>query len=84
MEKHALALDNLLSVEAILADGCMVTASKDDNPDLFWALRGGSGNFGVAATFEYRLHAVGPMVARWSDPFTRSALPGTFFVSTET
>jgi hypothetical protein len=40
----------------------MVTASEDDNPDLFWALRGG-GNFGVAASFEYRLHPVGPIIA---------------------
>lgn len=62
MGKHALALDNLLSVELVLADGSMVTASKDDNPDLFWALRGGGGNFGVAASFEYRLHPVGPVV----------------------
>jgi FAD/FMN-containing dehydrogenase len=63
MGKHALALDNLLSVELVLADGSVVTASEDDNPDLFWALRGGGGNFGVAASLEYRLHPVGPIVA---------------------
>jgi FAD/FMN-containing dehydrogenase len=62
MGKHALALDNLLSVDLVLADGSAVTASKDDNADLFWALRGGGGNFGVAASFEYRLHPVGPIV----------------------
>jgi FAD/FMN-containing dehydrogenase len=62
MGKHALALDNLLSADVVLADGRIVTASDGDNADLFWALRGGGGNFGVAASFEYRLHAVGPVV----------------------
>jgi FAD/FMN-containing dehydrogenase len=62
MGKHALALDNLLSVDLVLADGRILTAGKDDNADLFWALRGGGGNFGVAASFEYRLHPVGPIV----------------------
>ena len=62
MGKHALALDNLLSVDLVLADGRILTASKDDNADLFWALRGGGGNFGVAASFDYRLHPVGPIV----------------------
>ncbi len=62
MGKHALALDNLLSVEVVLADGSVVTASNESNADLFWALRGGGGNFGVAASFEYRLHPVGPLI----------------------
>jgi FAD/FMN-containing dehydrogenase len=62
MGKHALALDNLLSVELVLADGSTVTASNDENPDLFWGLRGGGGNFGVAASFQYRLHQVGPII----------------------
>ncbi len=62
MGKHALALDNLLSIELVLADGRVVTASADENADLFWALRGGGGNFGVAASMEYRLHAVGPVI----------------------
>ena len=62
MGKHALALDSLLSVDLVLADGRILTASKDDNADLFWALRGGGGNFGVAASFEYRLHPIGPIV----------------------
>ena len=60
--KHGLALDNLISVETVLASGKVVRASQDDHPDLFWALRGGGGNFGVAASFEYRLHAIGPLV----------------------
>jgi FAD/FMN-containing dehydrogenase len=62
MGKHALALDNLLSVDVVLADGKILTASKEENADLFWALRGGGGNFGVAASFDYRLHPVGPTV----------------------
>ena len=62
MGKHALALDNLLSVDLVLADGRFLTASEDDHADLFWALRGGGGNFGVAASLEYRLHQVGPIV----------------------
>jgi FAD/FMN-containing dehydrogenase len=62
MGKHALALDNLLSVDLVLADGRTVTASKRDNADLFWGLCGGGGNFGVAASFEFRLHQVGPMI----------------------
>ncbi len=62
MSRFGLALDNLLSVELVTADGTILTASADDNPDLFWALRGGGGNFGVASSFEYRLHPVGPTV----------------------
>jgi FAD/FMN-containing dehydrogenase len=62
MGKHALALDNLLSVELVLADGRVVTASADQNADLFWGLCGGGGNFGAATSFEYRLHPVGPAI----------------------
>jgi FAD/FMN-containing dehydrogenase len=62
MSKFGYALDNLLSVDLVLADGRVVTASGEDNADLFWAVRGGGGNFGVAASFEYRLHPVGPLV----------------------
>jgi FAD/FMN-containing dehydrogenase len=62
MAKHGLALDNLLSAEVVLADGRVVTASERDHPDLFWALRGGGGNYGVVASLEYRLHPVGPIV----------------------
>ena len=77
MGKHALALDNLLSVELVLADGRVVTASADENPDLFWALRGGGGNFGVAASFEYRLHPVGPVDHRRCHRLSVRARPGT-------
>jgi FAD/FMN-containing dehydrogenase len=60
MGKHGLALDNLRSVELVTAEGKVIRASKDEDPDLFWALRGGGGNFGVATSFEYQLYPVGP------------------------
>ena len=62
MGKHGLALDNLLSVELVTAEGKVLRASREEAPDLFWAVRGGGGNFGVATSFEYRLHRVGPTV----------------------
>ncbi|HXT81325.1 MAG TPA: FAD-binding oxidoreductase [Acetobacteraceae bacterium] len=62
MGKYALSADNLLSVDVVLADGTIIRASEANHPDLFWGLRGGGGNFGVAASFEYRLHPVGPMI----------------------
>ena len=58
MGKHGMAVDNLLSAEVVLASGEVVTASEDTDPDLFWALRGGGGNFGVVTSFEYRTHPV--------------------------
>jgi FAD/FMN-containing dehydrogenase len=62
MGKHGLTIDNLLSADIVTADGTFRHASATENPDLFWALRGGSGNFGVVTSFEYQLHPVGPIV----------------------
>jgi FAD/FMN-containing dehydrogenase len=62
MGKYGLALDNLRSVELVSAEGKILRASKDEEPDLFWAVRGGGGNFGVATSFEYQLHPVGPTI----------------------
>lgn len=58
MGRYGLSIDNLLSVELVTADGQALVASEDRHEDLFWALRGGGGNFGVAASFEYRAHPV--------------------------
>jgi FAD/FMN-containing dehydrogenase len=57
-----LAIDNLESVEIVVADGRILRASAEENADLFWAVRGGGGNFGIVTEFEYRLHDVGPMI----------------------
>jgi FAD/FMN-containing dehydrogenase len=62
MGKYGLALDNLRSVEMITADGKILRASADEEAELFWAVRGGGGNFGVVTSFEYQLHPVGPCV----------------------
>jgi FAD/FMN-containing dehydrogenase len=62
MARDGLALDNLLSADVVTADGRVLRASADENSDLFWALRGGGGNFGVVASFEYRVRPVGPTV----------------------
>jgi FAD/FMN-containing dehydrogenase len=62
MRKHGATVDNLLSADVVTAKGEIVTASEEENPDLFWAIRGGGGNFGIVTSFEYRLHRVGPIV----------------------
>ncbi len=72
--KLGLSIDNLLEADVVLADGSFVVASEDENPDLFWALRGGGGNFGVVTSFTFRLSPVanvffGPML--W--PIERTA-----------
>jgi FAD/FMN-containing dehydrogenase len=62
MRKYGATVDNLLSVDLVTADGEFLTASESVNPDLFWGVRGGGGNFGVVTSFQYRLHPVGPNV----------------------
>ncbi|HET6569247.1 MAG TPA: FAD-binding oxidoreductase, partial [Rhodothermales bacterium] len=85
--KYGLTVDNLLSVDMVLADGSFVTASEEENEDLFWAVRGGGGNFGVVTSFLFRLHPVrnivggpvlwtleqAPDVMRWYRDFIRNA-----------
>jgi FAD/FMN-containing dehydrogenase len=60
--KHGLVIDNLLSCDVVTADGKLIRASKDENADLFWGLRGGGGNFGIVTSFEYQLHQLGPVL----------------------
>ncbi len=61
--QYGLSCDNLLSVDLVTANGQFLTASADENADLFWGVRGGGGNFGIVTSFEYQLHAVGPVLA---------------------
>ena len=60
--KFGLTIDSLLSAEVVTADGELVHASSSENPDLFWALRGGGGNFGIVTSFEFQLHELGRQV----------------------
>ena len=60
--KHGLALDNVIAVDIVTADGRLLTANANENPDLFWGVRGGSGNFGIVTSLEYRLHERGPIL----------------------
>jgi FAD/FMN-containing dehydrogenase len=91
--QYGLAVDNLLEADVVLADGNFVTASETENADLFWALRGGGGNFGVVTSFLFRTHpanmvfggpivfelADGPAVMKWFRQFQPSA-PDEFFL----
>jgi FAD/FMN-containing dehydrogenase len=81
MPKYGLALDNLRSADLVMADGRVLRASEDENPDLFWAIRGGGGNFGIAASLEYNLHPVGPMITGGvvAHPFARAVDVLKFF-----
>jgi FAD/FMN-containing dehydrogenase len=60
--RHGLSVDNLIAADVVTADGVLVRASDDENPDLLWALKGGGGNFGVVVRFEFALHPIGPEV----------------------
>lgn len=74
MSKYGLAIDNLRSAQIVTADGRVLMASQDENADLFWGLRGGGGNFGIAASLEFALHPVGPIITGGlvAHPFDRA------------
>lgn len=76
--KHGLSIDNLVSVNIVTADGRVLRAAEDENPDLFWAVRGGGGNFGVVTSFEFRLHPVGPEVYFAAQFFSMDHAPQAF------
>ena len=62
MRKHGLTIDDVLAADVVLADGELLRVDAESHPDLFWAIRGGGGNFGVVSRFRYRLHEVDTIV----------------------
>jgi len=78
MRNHGLTIDSLEAVEVVLADGRKVRASETDHQDLFWALRGGGGDFAAVTTFEFRAHAVGPMILGGMMVYPWDAAPAAF------
>jgi FAD/FMN-containing dehydrogenase len=82
IRKHGMAIDNLVSVDIVTADGRERRANADENPELFWAVRGGGGNFGVVTRFQYRLQPVGNVVAGGLFlPATREVISGMLEIS---
>jgi FAD/FMN-containing dehydrogenase len=81
--KFGMTVDNVIGADVVLADGRLVHASRDENADLFWAVRGGGGNFGVVTSFQYQLHAVGPLIVGGLvvHPFERAKDALRFFAS---
>ena len=82
VRKRGLTIDHLVSVDLVTADGRRLTASEEQNKDLFWALRGGGGNFGVATRFTYRLEPIGTVLGGMAlQPLTRDVLRGVMEVA---
>lgn len=73
---HGLSVDNLIAAEVVTADGALIRASDEENPDLLWALKGGGGNFGVVVRFEFALHPIGPEVMFAAPVYALSDGPG--------
>ena len=72
--RFGLTIDNLIEVDIVLADGSLSRVDSEAQPELFWAIRGGGGNFGVATRFKFRMHELGPVeIRRWTHPATATA-----------
>ncbi len=83
MRRFGLSIDNLLGVDVVTADGKLQHASAQENPDLFWGLRGGGGNFGVATAFQYRLHPLAHQVLSGQRVFPYAQARSIFAAVTE-